>query len=144
MNLTQSKDGKKEVVSNNENVCVDRHDFNDDLSLSSNSDVRSSERKVFPLQGKNSTNEHVRDKLIEEESNLDQPAPVLLYLHNNMSLDDENKTIDFVKMAKDEGIGIILAHEQDLDKGSCPFGLIIDKTNSEVLASDCHSTLNER
>ena len=75
MNLTQSKDGKKEVVSNNENVCVDRHDFNDDLSLSSNSDVRSSERKVFPLQGKNLTNEHVRDKLIEEESNLEQPAP---------------------------------------------------------------------
>jgi len=36
-------------------------------------------------------------------------------------------------MAKNKGIRIILVHEQDLDKGGCPFSLIIEKTSTELL-----------
>jgi hypothetical protein len=72
----------------------------------------------------------------QQEDNAHLPIErqvLLLYLNNDVSLGKESKTWEIVMMAKNEGICIILVHEQDIHKGGCPFSLIIEKTSTELL-----------
>ena len=59
---------------------------------------------------------------------------ILLNLNKDISLIEGSTTVDIVKMAKIKGIDIILVHEQDIEKGGCPFSrlLIIEKTSTEL------------
>ena len=47
---------------------------------------------------------------------------LLLYLHKDtFSSAAESSVAASIKAAKQKGISIILVHEQDIDKGGCPF-----------------------
>ena len=58
---------------------------------------------------------------------------LLLYLNQATFSNDENKLLDIAKAAKDQGIDIILVHEQDAAKSGCPFNSIIENTPSELM-----------
>jgi hypothetical protein len=120
--------------------------LDDDLSLGSNTDIMSPDGGIPNHKVSNPTphlaQANARINLVEaEQSNVDQDnvhPPIerqvlLLYLNKYISLDKESKTLEIVKMSKNKGISIILVHEQDIDKGGCPFSLIIEKTSTELL-----------
>lgn len=59
---------------------------------------------------------------------------LLLYLNSDTFLNNQaDKLADVVKAAKEEGIDTILVHEQDIDRGSCPFSLIMENTPEELI-----------
>ena len=59
---------------------------------------------------------------------------LLLYLNRNTFFNNQqDELLGVIKAAKKEGIDFILVHEHDTDKGSCPFGLIIENTPDELL-----------
>jgi len=58
---------------------------------------------------------------------------MLLYLNKNIFLDSDGRVKDLVKEALDNGIKIVLAHEQDSEKGGCHFSGIITQTSQELL-----------
>jgi len=116
--------------------------------LGSNTDIRSPDgiTNHDPFRAApDVTDDNARSNLVEDEneSNVEQKDNVhpplerqvlLLYLNNDIFLDKEqSKTLEIVKMAKNKGICVILVHEQDIDKGGCPFSLIIEKTSTELL-----------
>jgi hypothetical protein len=116
--------------------------LDDDLSLGSNTDIMSPDGGIPNHKVSNPTphltHANARINLVEaEQSNVLHPPierqVLLLYLNKYISLDKESKTLEIVKMAKNKGISIILVHEQDIDKGGCPFSLIIEKTSTELL-----------
>ena len=109
-------------------------DVDDDLSLASNTYDLSPEEKTQsapPKAASNSISGNTRDNLTKDENYVGQGniRPVIdrrmlsLYLNKHISLDEQSKTLDIVKMAREEGIVIILVHEQDSDKGGCSFSL---------------------
>jgi len=117
-----------------------------DLSLGSNKDMKSPDgiTNYDPFRAAPDLfydNAAIISLVEEEDSSveLDNVHPsierqvLLLYLNNGISLDKEGKTLEIVKMANNKGIYIILVHEQDIDKGGCPFSLIIEKTSTELL-----------
>ena len=55
-----------------------------------------------------------------------QKQILLLYLNKDTFCDGENGITEALKVAKHKGIGIILVHEQDIDKGGCPFNYFFD------------------
>jgi len=55
-----------------------------------------------------------------------QKQILLLYLNKDTFCDGKNDITEAVKVAKGKGIGIILVHEQDIDKGGCPFSYFFD------------------
>ena len=123
-----------------------RGGLDDDLSLASNTDIRSPDgiTNYDPFRAApDLTYDIARSNLVEEdeESSVEQDnvypplerQVLLLYLNSDISRDKESKTLEIVKMAKNKGTSIILVHEQDIDKGGCPFSLIIEKTSTEML-----------
>ena len=55
-----------------------------------------------------------------------QKQVLLLYLNTFTFCDRENSITEALKVATDMGIGIIIVHEQDIDKGGCPFSYCFD------------------
>jgi len=43
-----------------------------------------------------------------------------LYLNKDSFIDEENEILRIAKVAEDEGIDIVLVHEEDFEKGSFP------------------------
>jgi len=61
---------------------------------------------------------------------------LLLYLHKDtFSSAAESSVAASVKAAKQKGISIILVHEQDIDKGGCPFSYFFKNTPAELIDS---------
>ena len=58
---------------------------------------------------------------------------LLLYLNKDTFSDVEGSVAAVVKVAKQKGIDIILAHEQDIDKGGCPFSYFFKNTPEELI-----------
>ena len=123
-------------------TCQNNHrgGLDDDLSLGSNTDIRSPDGIINHDPFKDAQDLSTRDnagiKLVEEEEDNVHPPierqvllPVL-YLNSDISLNKESKIFEIVKMAKNKGTSIILVHEQDVGKGGCPFSLIIKKTST--------------
>jgi len=144
----ESSNGKKVFYLDNTgkiDLSKYRGGLDDNLSLGSNTDIRSPDGITNHDSLKKAQDLFYDDVIInlveEEESSVELdnvPPPIekqvlLLYLNNGISLDKESKTLEIVKMAKNKGIYIILVHEQDVDKGGCPFSLIIEKTSTEML-----------
>ena len=62
-----------------------------------------------------------------------QKKILLLYLNKDTFCDGENGITEALEVAKHKGIGIILVHEQDIDKGGCPLGKLEDKYTAGLL-----------
>ena len=71
---------------------------------------------------------------------------LLLYLNNDTFLNNQDDLADVIKAAKEDGLTVILVHEQDLDKSSCWFLLNIESTSEELIKHPFNiiSTFQER
>jgi len=74
--------------------------------------------------------EHTSSLKDELDFLADQKQVLLLYLNKKTFCD--SGVADIVKVAKQKGTDIILVHEQDVDKGGCPFSYCFDHTPEEL------------
>jgi len=78
-------------------------------------------------------------KLVSQQADLTEAGQsqykemLLLYLNDQAFLDSNGSVRVLVKQAMDLKISIIPVHEQDAQKGSCRFGIIVDQTPQELL-----------
>jgi hypothetical protein len=98
--------------------------------------------KIRTLQGAESMQGGIGDNFDDdditmlEQISIDlavQKQILLLYLNKDTFCDGENGITEALKVAKHKGIGIILVHEQDIDKGGCPLGKLEDKYTAGLL-----------